>query len=144
LSGGILVVCRNCGYIFDYQYLDGKSAGKRYNGPPHVSRIIDINKTCPVCGAPLTPPDPNDPKSVIVIPTKIFRNHFKILGKKEESSNGFYNVKPFILCRKKEENCLDNILRRFSAGLGENGILNNQLTQTPEDNIQDDTKSITA
>jgi rubredoxin len=143
LAGGILVVCRNCGYIFDYQYLDGKSAGKRYNGPPHVSRIIDINKTCPVCGAPLMPPDPNDPKSVVVIPTKIFRNHFRILGKKEESSDGIYKVKPFILCRKKEENCLNNILRRFSAGLGENGILGSLLTHQSQENIANNTESMT-
>ncbi len=105
MVGGIIVACRNCGYIFDYQYLDGRSAGRRYNGPPHVSKIIDINKRCPICGAPLTPPDPGDPKSVLVIPTAVFRKYFKIIGKKEDNPSGEPSVKPFILCRKDDEDC---------------------------------------
>jgi rubredoxin len=116
LTGGILVVCRNCGFIFDYQYLDGRSAGKRYNGPPHISRIIDINKTCPICGAPLTPPDPSDPKSVVVIPTKVFKNMYKILGKREETENGSYRIRPFFLCRKDGDNCYTDFFDKFSRG----------------------------
>ncbi|MEB3845561.1 MAG: hypothetical protein GSR83_00765 [Desulfurococcales archaeon] len=121
LTGGILVVCRNCGFIFDYQYLDGRSAGKRYNGPPHVSRIIDINKTCPICGAPLTPPDPSDPKSVVVIPTKVFKNLYKILGKREETENGGYRIRPFFLC-KKDEDCYTDFFRKFNREDGNDGF----------------------
>ncbi len=128
MTGGILVVCRNCGFIFDYQYLDGKSAGKRYNGPPHVSRIIDINKTCPICGAPLTPPDPSDPKSVVVIPTKVFKNLYKILGRKEETENGGYRIRPFFLCRKGE-NCYTDFYRKIDQEDGGDGLANSIKTR---------------